>query len=177
MSAWDFVVALFADRRAAEPYQEDVTIAEHMLQTAALAESAGAQPSLVVAALLHDVGHCIPHPDLDEHGNRNHAPLGAEILAPHFPDAVTEPVRLHVPAKRYLVAIDESYEATLSSASKHTLALQGGPFTIEECRRFEAEQFHLVALALRRWDEGGKALGRQVAPVEHYRATVADVAR
>ncbi len=177
MTAWDFVLSIFADARATEPYQEDISIAEHMLQTAAAAQANGSPPHLVVAALLHDVGHCIPHPALDEHGNRYHARLGAEILAPYLPESVTEPVRLHVPAKRYLVATDPTYATTLSGASAYTLDLQGGPFTVEECQRFESEPFHLDALALRRCDEAGKAVGREVARLDHYENLMAKVAR
>jgi predicted HD phosphohydrolase len=177
MTAWEFVLSVFADPLAAEPYQEDITITEHMLQTAAAAEADGTQPSLVIAALLHDIGHCIPHPDLDEHGNRYHARLGAEVLAPYFSDAMTELVRLHVPAKRYLVATDPNYVAELSPASVFTLELQGGPFTVEERQRFEAEPFHLDALAVRRWDEAGKVVDREVPRLEHYQHLVAEVAR
>ena len=52
-----FLADIFA-RRGAESYLgEPVTMAEHMLQGAWLAEAEGAPDELVAAALLHDIGH------------------------------------------------------------------------------------------------------------------------
>ncbi len=101
-------------RAGSRPYQgSEVTMAEHMLQTAALAERAAAPGHLVAAALLHDVGHFgtdFPENDLEgSHAamlgaetDHRHEEVGARLLAPFFGPEVTEQIRLHVSAYRYL---------------------------------------------------------------------------
>jgi len=163
----DHIVELFATK-GREPYGEDVSVAEHGLQCAALAVREGAGDALVVAALLHDVGHLIEDPD-DAFGVHRHDIGGAAFLARHFPDAVVDPVRLHVAAKRYRVAVDPAYAGRLSAASTHTLAHQGGPMNAEEVRAFDAEPHRDAALRLREWDDCGKVEGLYVAPVDAYR--------
>jgi len=116
---------------------ESVTQAVHMLQTGGLALDAGAPDHLVVAAVLHDVGHfsaADPMGDSDNH----HDAAGADLLARWFPPGVTEPVRLHVAAKRYLCATDPAYMRLLSPASVHTLGHQGGPMDDAEWAALEA---------------------------------------
>ncbi len=176
MTAYSFVADLLGGRRAARHYSEEVTLAEHMLQTASLAEAAGADAPTCLAALLHDVGHLVDAPEHGTTGNPFHAAVGAELLAAWFPPGVTEPVRLHVAAKRYLVAVDPAYADVLSPASAHTLALQGGPLTPDECRAFEGEPHRDAALAVRRWDEQAKVPGRRVPALDHYRTLVIEVA-
>ena len=148
-------------RRGAEAYLgEPVTVAQHMLQCAALAQAEGAKDTLIAAALLHDVGHLTegeageytPEDKVD----KRHDQAGAKALESHFPAAVVEPVRLHVAAKRYLCAIDPTYYGRLSVASKHSLALQGGPMNQAEIAAFEAVDFHQDAVRVRRWDDAGK---------------------
>src|SRR5215471_663892 len=128
------------DRHGGDDYGgERVRQLEHALQCAALAEAEGAAPALITAALLHDIGHLIH--DL---GNGpaargiddRHERLGGDYLARWFGDAVTLPVRLHVPAKRYLTATDPGYFATLSPGSVRSLELQGGPFSPAETAGF-----------------------------------------
>jgi gamma-butyrobetaine dioxygenase len=121
-----------------------------MLQAGALAEAAGAESPLVAAALLHDIGHL-----LGEDEDR-HAEAGANWLRQWFGDAVTEPVRLHVAAKRYLCAVDAGYFGLLSAESVRTLSLQGGPMTAAEVAAFEALPFSRDAVAVRRWDDQAK---------------------
>ena len=53
-----------------------------------------------------------------------HEEHGARYLARWFGAEVTEPVRLHVAAKRYLTAHDPDYYGKLSEASRLTLQLQ-----------------------------------------------------
>src|SRR4051812_18859663 len=119
-----FLASIFERRGAEEYLGEPVTIAEHMLQGAALAEGEGASDELVTAALLHDIGHFTSEfasyspDDVEE---KQPADAGAKVRAPFFPPLVTECVRLHVAAKRYLCATDPTYYARLSSASVHTL--------------------------------------------------------
>lgn len=131
----------------------------HAVQSASLAQSRHCAPALVVAALLHDVGHMVH--DLGEHPaaegiDDHHEAIGARWLARYFPLSVSEPVRLHVAAKRYLCATDTSYIDKLSRDSIESLALQGGPMSASEVAAFQAEQFWRHAIALRRLDDAAK---------------------
>lgn len=169
------IVALIEDvfaRRGAESYLGEVlSMAEHMLQAAALAEAEGAPEALVAAALLHDVGHFTGEfgEDYIERGVDNlHERAGARVLARHFGPQVVAPVALHVAAKRYLCAVDADYAACLSQASVRTLALQGGPMAPAERVRFEVEPYFPEALRVRRWDDAAKVAGRATAPLGHY---------
>lgn len=157
------IIATIADiieRRGAEAYLgEAVTMAEHMLQTATLAQAAGASDALVAAALLHDIGHFTSEFGTytpDDEVDRYHDAAGAAVLDGHFPPLVVEAVRMHVAAKRYLCAIEPAYHDALSAASKHSLRLQGGPMSADEVADFRASPFHAEAVMVRRWDDGGK---------------------
>jgi phosphonate degradation associated HDIG domain protein len=163
----DRIERLFAER-GAEAYGESVSQLEHALQTAAEAERAGASPGLVAAALLHDIGHLLP-PGQETAHRRPHNESGAAFLAEAFGAEVSEPTRLHVPAKRYLCATEPDYASRLSPASVMSLARQGGPMTQEEAAAFEREPYCRDAVSLRRWDEQGKVPGRAVPGLEHYR--------
>lgn len=176
----DFLDDLFA-RRGADAYLgEPVTMAAHMLQCAQHAEQAGAEAALVVAALLHDIGHFTSElpPDAykDETDNRHEA-FGARVLEPYFPPSVTEPIRLHVPAKRYLCAVDTRYVGCLSEASMLSLRLQGGPMNLAEVAEFETNPYHQAAVALRRWDDLGKLPGAATADFAYYRPLLARLVR
>jgi gamma-butyrobetaine dioxygenase len=154
MTAVETIGDLFAGPGARDHLGEPVPIGEHMLQAGALAEAAGAKSPLVAAALLHDIGHLLgedKHEDEDRHGE-----AGANWLSQWFGAAVTEPVRLHVPAKRYLCAADAEYFGLLSAESVRTLSLQGGPMTAAEVAAFEALPFSRDAVAIRRWDDQAK---------------------
>lgn len=135
-------------------YGEDVTQLEHAVQCASLAYEADASNSLIVAALLHDIGHLVGPRDWRE--KNQHDAIGASLLEPFFDDAVCQPIRLHADAKRYLCAIEAGYYAALSEASRHSLQHQGGIMTAEECHRFEASEHFEASIALRRWDDTGK---------------------
>lgn len=151
---------------------EPVTITEHMLQTARLAEQDGAPPALIAAALLHDVAYLLRRPagpGADPEVDRGHAEIGAAFLARHFPPAVAEPVRLHVAAKRYLCTVEPAYRAALSPASIRTLAVQGGPYGPEEATRFEASPYAADAVRVRRYDDRAKVAGVPTPDPEHYR--------
>jgi gamma-butyrobetaine dioxygenase len=137
ISPVDRLAELFASEGAGDYLGEPVTVAQHLLQAGALARSAGAPDALVAAALLHDAGHlrgADPLTDEAELSGRelmagtdnDHGERGAAWLARWFGPAVTEPVRLHVAAKRYLCATEPGYFGLLSAESVRTLALQGG---------------------------------------------------
>ena len=150
MTAVETIGGMFAGPGAREHLGEPVPIGEHMLQAGALAEAAGAEGALVAAALLHDVGH------LRRETDTRHGEAGARWLSQWFGEAVTEPVRLHVPAKRYLCAVEPSYFALLSEASVYTLSVQGGPMSEAEASEFEALTYATDAVAVRRWDDQAK---------------------
>lgn len=164
------IEALFA-ARGHETYGEGVTIADHCLQTAALARAGGADDALVVAALLHDIGYFL-EPHRHGTGDHRHDRSGGGWLAARFPAAVSEPVRLHVAAKRYLCAVERDYFGLLSAASKHTLARQGGPMSAAEAAEFARHPFLDRAVRLRRWDDRGKVAGAEVAPLGSYREAI-----
>ena len=132
---------------------------------------------LVAAALLHDVGHFVAIDDIGGLADIDdvHELRGVAVLVRDFPPAVVEPIRLHVAAKRYLVAIDPGYAAGLSSASVHSLAQQGGPMTTAEIARFEALPFAEDAVRLRRWDDLAKTPGRETPGLAYYLALVDEV--
>jgi phosphonate degradation associated HDIG domain protein len=174
----DEIVALYAQKGGAR-YSEAVTQAEHALQCARLAEAAGGDSALIVAALLHDVGHMLQKvgPDAAARGIDDvHEAIGAGWLARHFGPAVSEPVRLHVAAKRYLCAVEPAYNAILSPASVRSLHLQGGPMSPAEAERFIAGDHHAAAIRLRRWDDEAKIPELSVPGFDHYRPHLSAVA-
>lgn len=161
------------ERRGREAYfGENVSILEHSLQAAWFAKEAGAEPHLVIAALLHDIGHLLhglPE-DVAEHDlDGRHEVVGEAWLRSRFGPEVSEPVRLHVDAKRYLCAIEPSYVAALSPSSMQSLKLQGGPFSADEASDFEQNPHFQNAVALRRWDDMAKSTELIVPGLRSYR--------
>ena len=179
MSVVAEIVAAF-DRRGRESYGEGVTQLEHALQTAWLAERAGAPPALITAALLHDVGHmlhALPE-DIAERGiDARHESIGSAWLSRHFGPEVSEPVRLHVEAKRYLAAAEPGYFDRLSEASKLSLRLQGGPHEPEARRRFLGQRHAEAALKVRRWDDEAKIVGLRTPELAHFRSCIEAASR
>jgi [1-hydroxy-2-(trimethylamino)ethyl]phosphonate dioxygenase len=177
-SSIEEVVALYATW-GSERYDEEVTQLEHALQTAALAVDAGASDALVVAALLHDVGHLLElqaGADGPVGDDLHHESRGAKYLSGVFPIAVTIPIALHVRAKRYLCAVDAGYYGGLSAGSERSLQLQGGAFEPAEIAAFEQLTGSSDAVQLRRWDDGAKVDGLAVEPLEEYRPALVRVA-
>ena len=167
----DFIADIF-ERRGAESYLgEPVTMSQHMLQAAQLAERAGAGEALIAAALLHDIGHYTsefgPYSPEDTSDN-HHEAAGARVLEPFFPPLVTQAVRLHVAAKRFLCATDPVYWNALSVASKHSLQLQGGPMNADEVAAFRAQPCHEEAVRVRRWDDAGKDRAAKTPAFAYY---------
>lgn len=173
MTVAEEIFAIFGKRGDGAYFGERVSTTEHALQAAYFAKADGAAPALIVAALLHDIGHLVEEVPADLRDwttDAHHELVGARWLAKRFSPEVSEPVRLHVPAKRYLCATDESYFATLSAASVVTLELQGGPMSAREVAHFETEPFHRDAIRVRRWDDQGKVEGLGTPGLEAYRA-------
>ena len=127
---------------------ERVTIAEHMIQTAMLAEKNNCSSSLICSSLLHDYGHFIlENPDdlVNKEKDGKHENVGYKFLKKYFVKDVVGPIKYHVKAKRYL-ARDEKYYLILSEASKVSLKLQGGIMNDKEVKEFECNEFLKVQL-------------------------------
>jgi phosphonate degradation associated HDIG domain protein len=153
-----------------------VTQREHALQAAWSAEQAGHPVPLIVACLLHDIGHLVhelgDNPAADGVDDRHEA-LGDAYLRRHFGPEVTEPVRLHVAAKRYLCATEPDYFGRLAPDSVLSLGLQGGPMSPAEVAAFRAQPEAEAAVALRRFDEEAKIEGLKTPTVAHFMPLVA----
>lgn len=173
MTIVDEIIQLFEERGNGLYFGEQVTETEHALQAAHLARQAGASDNMILGALLHDIGHLLHGhgEDIADHGvDAKHEDEGAEFLAGKFPALVIDCVRLHVPAKRYLCAVEPQYLAGLSPVSQRSLELQGGPMTAEEVAEFETEPYYREAVQARRWDDQAKIVGLDVPGVASYRS-------
>jgi len=179
MSLADEVFSLFDQRGSAVYFGERISMTEHALQAAWFAREESAPPELVIAALLHDIGHLVELAP-DDIGawkaDARHEETGARWLEQRLGPEVAGPVRLHVPAKRYLCATDHSYVAMLSQASVVTLKLQGGPMSGNELLQFETEPYHQQAIRLRRWDDQGKVVGLKTPGLAEYRELIEKLA-
>jgi [1-hydroxy-2-(trimethylamino)ethyl]phosphonate dioxygenase len=171
MSSVEEIVDLLEVRGDSQYGGEAVTQREHALQTATLAEREQAHAALISAALLHDLGHLLhnlpdhaPDDGVDDH----HETSGGSFLRKHFPPAVTEPVRLHVAAKRYLCAVQPGYFERLSQPSVVSLKLQGGPMSAQEVAEFKSLEFAEDAVRLRRWDDEAKIPDLVTPGVSHF---------
>ena len=150
---------------------EKVTMTEHMIQTAMLAEENHSSESLICACLLHDYGHfIIEDPDrlVSKSIDGKHEDIGFNFLNNYFRPEVVEPIRLHVQAKRYLCR-DKSYWSALSEASKVSLKLQGGIMSDVETEKFTSLKFHYDAILLRKYDDEGKIPNAKIKKIEEYR--------
>jgi [1-hydroxy-2-(trimethylamino)ethyl]phosphonate dioxygenase len=167
----DEILAIFLERGGSAYYGEEVSQLEHALQAAHCARQAGARESLIVAALVHDIGHLLDEIQegiADQGIDAKHEEIGQYWLMKRFGADVTEPVHLHVSAKRYLCATDNSYFAKLSAASVQSLALQGGAMTSAEVEEFERNEFYREAVWLRRWDDQAKIPGFDTPALNSY---------
>ncbi len=180
MTDLDELLALYTSPAARRMYDEDVTELEHALQAAALARSDDAPDHLVIAALLHDVGHLVSDDNatLDEEltDDFRHERVGAQYLTRWFGPEVTAPVALHVAAKRYLCAVEVGYLEGLSASSARSLRLQGGPMSDAEVDAFERLAHHEAATLVRRWDDLAKVGGLAVAGLDDYRLLLTGLA-
>lgn len=166
-----FVSEVFESRGAEAYLGEPVTLAEHMLQAATLAEEQGMGDEVVVAALLHDIGHLVSEFgtfSMKDAEDRYHEEAGARVLRGHFPLVVVDCVRHHVAAKRFLCATEPAYLRRLSPASLHSLHLQGGPMNDEELAVFERIPHKAKIVQIRRLDDAGKTAGRWTPELQHF---------
>jgi len=168
----EFIIAALYESKGQKNYgKEIIDQTQHALQCATLAERAGASPDLITAALLHDIGHLVDgrsemglRKDLD----RCHEAIGSGYLTTWFSAPVVEPVFLHVAAKRYLCAKEDSYFNSLSPASIRSLELQGGPLTPIEADAFIKKPYAEDAVLLRRWDDLAKEPNAETQPLVHF---------
>ncbi len=165
------LLEIFAGRATRRYGLTAINQLQHALQSAALAEADGAPPATVLASLLHDVGHMV-HDLGEDPASRGvddlHEELGATWLAERFGPEVSEPVRLHVAAKRYLCAVEPDYFGKLSDDSVRSLALQGGPMSADEVEAFRRHPQHAEAVRLRRYDEGAKDPTARTPDFDYY---------
>ena len=167
------ITNLFRIQGAVQYGSEAINQQQHALQCAHLAEQSGASTALIAAALLHDLGHLLLKPLVDARGVDDlHQFLAIPFLRGVFADAVLEPIRMHVDAKRYLCHVDGQYWSGLSPASQRSLQLQGGPFSEAEAVTFKAQPFASDAVALRRWDDRAKDPSAMPPPWTHYVAVL-----
>jgi len=164
------ILALFESAGQSAYLGEAVTQLEHALQCAQLARDAGADNEMMLAALLHDIGHLCAPAGPEGVGVVDHDEAGARYLRERgFSRRLTALVGGHVAAKRYLTATNPSYFNTLSPTSVTTLRLQGGPMNPDEASAFECDVLAADKLQLRSWDEAAKRPGWKVAPISSYR--------
>jgi phosphonate degradation associated HDIG domain protein len=173
------IIQLF-EQYGAEDYDgEPVSQTSHMIQCAMLAMDNWSDMTLILGALLHDIGHLLKHKSptqlMDGYGVLNHESIGAAYLrSKGFPERICAVVEQHVAAKRYLVATDAAYQSKLSPASVQTLQWQGGPMSPEEAWAFEKHPFFTDIIKVRRWDEEAKGSQAVLLPLSYYRKLLHD---
>ena len=150
---------------------EAITITDHMIQTAMLAEKNNCSNNLICSSLLHDYGHFIlENPDnlVNEGKDGKHEDVGYKFLKKYFIKDVVGPIKYHVKAKRYLVR-DKKYYHMLSEASKISLKLQGGIMDDKEAKEFEVNEFFEDSIKLRKFDEGAKKANLKIKSISEYK--------
>ena len=170
MNPTDQIRDLFSERGHLA-YGEGVSELQHALQAASLAQKDNAPNSLIVAALLHDIGHLLHglSEDVAEQGiDGHHERIGEKWLEKYFGPEISQPVRLHVEAKRYQCTVNSDYLAQLSTASAKSFILQGDKMNKDEVSDFEKNPFFKNALQLRKWDDNAKDPEMETPPLEHY---------
>ena len=162
---------IFGHSGAQQYLGEPVTMAQHMLQAASLADQKGHSKTVIAAALLHDIGHFTNDFgtfSMEDTLDLKHEVYGAKVLAPFFPEKVTQCVHHHVSAKRYLCATRLEYFSQLSDASVHSLKLQGGPMSADEVTEFETNPHLKEIIQVRLLDDTGKIAGITTRPFAYF---------
>ena len=140
------------------------SLLEHLLQCAhVLAACRPDDDELAVAGLVHDLGHVLGDGGEDRHGE-----VAADFLRPLLGDRVADLVALHVPAKRYLMAVADGYGELLSPASAASLSDQGSAMSVDEQRSFETHPRAADAVLLRKADDLAKQAGRPVPGLDRW---------
>ena len=155
----DFIGSIFEKRGDEEYLGEPVTMGQHMLQGATMAEQSREPDEIIIGTLLHDIGHFTSEFgtfSMEDTEDRYHEDAGAAVLEQFFPKVITDCCRHHVAAKRYLCATDPEYFQKLSTASIHSLNLQGGPMCEAEIKDFEKNPNLKKILKVRLYDDAGK---------------------
>ena len=150
---------------------EKVTISEHMIQSAMIAENAKSSSNLICSCLLHDYGHFIledPDKLVKKKIDGKHEDIGYEYLKRFFNKDVVEPIKYHVLAKRYL-AREKKYFNLLSDASKISLKLQGGVLNKKKSKEFEKKDFFKNSIKLRKFDEVAKRTDIKMKSIIEYK--------
>jgi phosphonate degradation associated HDIG domain protein len=167
------IIEIFRVKGGEDYAGEEVTQLEHACQAAQLAEQQGFDDEVILAALLHDLGHLLSDDEedhMDGFGVKDHESVGADFLSERgFSDKVTTLIKSHVQAKRYLCFANKRYYDNLSNASKMTLGYQGGPMTEEEARTFEQNPLKNLIIRMRTWDEEAKLTDVPVPNLQVYR--------
>jgi|SRR5438309_10426915 len=124
----------------------------HCLQTATLAERAGADDEIVVAALCHDIGKSISVP--------NHPRIAAEILKPYVRDEVYKMILVH-----------QDFQG------RHYYHHFGGDPNARENHRstLSAEEFALAEKFADEWDQRAFDPDYDTEPLEHFEDRVREV--
>tara|TARA_Y100001936_G_scaffold227421_1_gene247706 strand:+ start:610 stop:1146 length:537 start_codon:yes stop_codon:yes gene_type:complete len=149
---------------------EKLTIPEHMIQSAMLAEKSKCNDNLICSCLLHDYGHfLIENPDNLVKINKDgeHEAIGYEYLKKFFKKEIVEPIRHHVLAKRYL-ARNKKYFNFLSEASKISLKLQGGVLNDKESKEFKKKKYFKNSILVRKFDEAAKKTNIKMKSIDSY---------
>ena len=170
----DKILDLYTNYGSSDYIGENITQTEHALQCAECAEHDTrlnkydnyVRNCVIVAALLHDIGHLIglEHGDIKMQANSGnslgivgHESIGREFLRDcGMPFLVYELVGAHVQTKRYLCSTNQNYYNTLSDASKQTMSLQGGIMTDTEIKEFNTGIHPKLKIYLREYDDCGK---------------------
>ena len=151
---------------------EKITISEHMIQSAMLAEKAKCNDDIICSCLLHDYGHfIIDDPDdlVKECKDGEHESIGYEYLKKFFNKEIVEPIKYHVMAKRYL-ARSKKYFSFLSEASKLSLKLQGGVLNIKDSKEFKKKKYFKNSILVRKFDEAAKKKDIKLKSIENYKS-------
>lgn len=165
--------ALYEQHGNNEYIGEPVTILEHSVQSAQLAEAEGYDEEVILAALFHDIGHLMPmdsHEDMDGLGHLSHEKVGAAYLTEMgFSEKMAFLVNAHVAAKRYLCFAQPNYFQKLSEASKQTLVFQGGVMDANEAAAFKQHPLFNLSLRMRVWDEAAKETDQVMPDLAKYK--------
>jgi len=171
MSIIDQIITSFLSNKSLY-IGEKVTMSEHMIQTAMIAEKKNSSSNLVCSSLLHDYGHFIlENPDdlVNQNKDGKHEDIGYEFLKKYFLKEVLGPIKYHVKAKRYL-AREKKYYSLLSKASKISLKIQGGAMSNKEAEKFETNKFFESSIKLRKFDEMAKSSGLKIKSINEYKS-------